>query len=450
MENQPTQMEEATGPKPEVNKQLPNNFFLISGVAVALVLGGFFGTVLYQISTEEQDQTEIQQDVVEEKSTETQDVAEDEQAEEVTEPTNVVVDTNQSDCFNSSSKITCGSSFTGQDAEYSGNQPKYIDNGDGTVFDVVTGLMWTKTPGEKQQYSEAVSHVDTTRTGGHDDWRIPSIKELYSLMDFNGTDPMVESNNTSGLTPFIDDSVFDFEYGDTSSGERIIDSQWVTSTVYVADVMNGQECFFGVNFADGRIKCYPTQSRGSGYYAIYVRGEAYGVNAFVDNNDGTVTDLSTNLMWHTSDSAEGMNWEDALNYCESSTTAKFVDWRLPNAKELQYVVDYSRSPDATSSPALDPIFETTEITNEANQDDYPFFWTGTTHIRSDESGSNAVYVSFGRALGFMNDKWIDVHGAGAQRSDPKAGNISDYPSYFGPQGDVSRLHNYVRCVRDVK
>jgi hypothetical protein len=42
---------------------------------------------------------------------------------------------------------------------------------------------------------------------------------------------------------------------------------------------------------------------------------------------------------------------------------------------------------------------------------------------------------------------LDVHGAGAQRSDPKAGDPADYPYGRGPQGDVIRINNYVRCVR---
>jgi hypothetical protein len=42
---------------------------------------------------------------------------------------------------------------------------------------------------------------------------------------------------------------------------------------------------------------------------------------------------------------------------------------------------------------------------------------------------------------------MDVHGAGAQRSDPKTGDASDYPQGHGPQGDVIRINNYVRCVR---
>ena len=64
-------------------------------------------------------------------------------------------------------------------------------------------------------------------------------------------------------------------------------------------------------------------------------------------------------------------------------------------------------------------------------------------------GDSAVYVSFGRALGYMNGTWLDVHGAGAQRSDPKSGDPVEYPHGHGPQGDAIRIYNYVLCVRDV-
>ena len=43
---------------------------------------------------------------------------------------------------------------------------------------------------------------------------------------------------------------------------------------------------------------------------------------------------------------------------------------------------------------------------------------------------------------------VDVHGAGAQRSDPKTGDPADYPYGHGPQGDVIRIYNYVRLVRN--
>jgi len=48
-----------------------------------------------------------------------------------------------------------------------------------------------------------------------------------------------------------------------------------------------------------------------------------------------------------------------------------------------------------------------------------------------------------------NYELMDVHGAGAQRSDPKVGNPDDYPYGHGPQGDVIRIYNFVRCVRRI-
>ena len=59
----------------------------------------------------------------------------------------------------------------------------------------------------------------------------------------------------------------------------------------------------------------------------------------------------------------------------------------------------------------------------------------------------AAYISFGRALGHMEGHWMDVHGAGAQRSDPKEGDPSEYPIGHGPQGDAIRIYDHARCVR---
>jgi hypothetical protein len=149
-----------------------------------------------------------------------------------------------------------------------------------------------------------------------------------------------------------------------------------------------------------------------------------------------------------------MNWEDALAWVQQKNAENYLshdDWRLPNAKELQSLIDYSRSPDATGSAAIDPVFDATQITNLAGESDYPFYWSGTTFLRFDGSAANAVYVAFGRGMGTMDGvNAIDVHGAGCQRSDPKDGDPEDYPSMgHGPQGDVQRVFNHVRLVRSV-
>ena len=343
----------------------------------------------------------------------------------------------------------------GQDAHYSANAPSYKINGNGTVTDQVTGLMWTQDPGKKMTLAAALQGAPQCRTGGHKDWRLPTIKELYSLIQLNGTDPDPTSTDTSGLTPFIDASVFKFQYGDPAQNERIIDSQFASTTKYVSTTMGGNETLFGVNFADGRIKGYPIKSRRGEktFFVLYVRGaSSYGINQFKDNNNGTISDEATGLTWMKADSGNGMDWPTALNYAEGMEFAGHSDWRLPNAKELQSIIDYTRSPDTTGSAAMDPIFDVTEITNEGGKKDFSQYWSSSTHA-STRGYDAASYFAFGRALGFMKDRrtgtttLMDVHGAGAQRSDPKVGDASKYPEGRGPQGDVIRIENGVRLVR---
>jgi len=53
-------------------------------------------------------------------------------------------------------------------------------------------------------------------------------------------------------------------------------------------------------------------------------------------------------------------------------------------------------------------------------------------------------------MGYMGTAtWTDVHGAGAQRSDPKGGGPAQFENEHGPQGDAVRIYNYVRLVRNV-
>ena len=370
-----------------------------------------------------------------------------------------IVDTNQNTCYDNQGKVVQpgpGDLFFGQDANYQGNQPAYRDNGDGTVSDLNTGLMWQQDPGEKMTWNDAVKRVQSFSLAGYSDWRLPSIKELYSLIQFDGINGRTEQTSK----PYIDTEFFTFKYGDPSQGERIIDSQMATSTLYTSTTMHGNKTMFGVNFADGRIKGYPVSKTPQGekkYQVLYVRGNPdYGQNQFEKNDNGTVTDRATGLMWVAHDAGKAMSWQEALQYGEKSTEAGYSDWRLPNAKELQSIVDYSRSPAATGSPAIDPVLECSAIQDEGGHKNYPFYWTSTSHLDGMNPGSSAVYVAFGEALGFMKtprDKeptLMDVHGAGAQRSDPKLGNPKDFPYGHGPQGDVRRINNFVRLVRDVQ
>ena len=400
-----------------------------------------------------------------------------------------IVDTAQAFCYGTTTAITCpapGAAFYGQDGQFVGNQPSYTLSADGlTVLDNVTGLTWQHSPesngdgaltkADKFTYANAITNcrdLSTAKFGGFDDWRLPTIKELYSLIRFDGTDPSgLSGNDTSGLIPFIDRAFFDFAYGDTGAGERIIDSQYASGTKYVGpeNPTEGGK-LFGVNFADGRIKGYGLKMQDGSektFFVQCVRGNpAYGVNDFVDNGDQTITDRATGLMWSRDDSGAAMEWQAALAWAQTKNTATFLghdDWRLPNAKELQSIVDYTRAPDTTQSAAIDPVFNATAITNEDGAPDFPWYWASTTHAGYNGMGSG-VYVAFGRAGGWQKATpsatcytLMDVHGAGAQRSDPKTtANLtvigqkcSGGTAYgLGPQGDALRGANYVRLVRN--
>ncbi len=68
---------------------------------------------------------------------------------------------------------------------------------------------------------------------------------------------------------------------------------------------------------------------------------------FTDHRDGTITDNLTGLMWvqapHDLDgNSEYQTWNNAIDYCNGLTHAGHSDWRLPNVRELQSLIDYGR------------------------------------------------------------------------------------------------------------
>lgn len=344
-----------------------------------------------------------------------------------------IPDTGQGSCFDDSRSIPCpgpGAAFHGQDAQYLGAQRSYRDNGDGTLTDQVTGLTWQQAHNPVRLGWQAASDACRSLTlGGRDDWRLPEIKELYSIADFAGV---------TGQRPFLD-PLFEIQ----EPGPEILDNDRFAAT-HRTDMMGqtwsatryagnhwdrpGVEAAFFFNFLDGRIKQAPTKGRSKLFYRC-VAGESWGDNTFVDNGDGTVTDRAAGLVWQQSDDGRTRNWQQALDYCENLQLAGHDDWRLPNAKELQSLVDYRYH-----APALDREFF-------RQQDNNGWFWSSTTH---GELPDQAIYLCFGKCVSVDG---TDVHGAGAQRSDPKRGDPRRYGSGLGGQQDQVRIQNYARCVR---
>lgn len=124
--------------------------------------------------------------------------------------------TGQVECFGTASVIDCTNERArGQDAFHHKGCPldgRFVDNGDGTVYDNCTGLMWTKNnvdvnhdgeiiftqDGENDAlpWLEACQFADDMTFAGYDDWRVPNANELLSIMNlaqasgWNNGDPV--------------------------------------------------------------------------------------------------------------------------------------------------------------------------------------------------------------------------------------------------------------------
>ncbi len=339
----------------------------------------------------------------------------------------VIIETGQVNCYNADGAVISppaeGEAFYGQDAQFEGVPFAFRDNEDGTVTDLNTGLMWQQAPSTlSTNWQGAMDYCTYLELADYDDWRAPTLKELFSISNF------------SQGWPYLDTGYFDIAGATVSKDEQY----WCDNYYFVGTTHGGAESAFGVNHGTGHIKAYPadTPPGPMGNYVRAVRGNAYGTNDFADNSDGTITDSATGLMWMQDDSGMAVDWETALHYADTISYADYTDWRLPNVKELQAIVDYSGV-----FPAIDPMFTCTPIVNEAGADDYGYYWTGTSAY----FGANqpeyyyAWYVAFGYAVDPTGE---DTHGAGAVRFDTKVEG--------GPLGEGGeRYYNHVRLVREV-
>jgi hypothetical protein len=79
--------------------------------------------------------------------------------------------------------------FSGSDT-YSG---RFADNGNNTVTDARTNLMWQKTTSPAMNYESAVAYCKNLNLAGHTDWRLPTKKELISLVDKNFSKPTIDT-----------------------------------------------------------------------------------------------------------------------------------------------------------------------------------------------------------------------------------------------------------------
>jgi len=206
-------------------------------------------------------------------------------------------------------QIASYTTTTGEDSDYTQNPPSYADNGDETITDNVTGLVWQK-QNDTTIRGWGIAYTFCTNpslTGSG--WRLPSVNELMSIVDYG------LSSSAVNTTYFPATQSYDYWSSTTDAGAT--GAAWT------------------VSFTDGMLT---TSSMAQQYYVRCVRG-AGSVAVFIDNGDGTVTDAVTNLTWQAQDDATTKTWESALTYCEGSSLGGHNDWRLPNVKELRSIVD---------------------------------------------------------------------------------------------------------------
>lgn len=218
--------------------------------------------------------------------------------------------------------------------------PRFYDNGDGTITDNLTGLMWQQAGDDSGSldWEQAISYCSGLELAGYDDWRLPNRKEMLSLINFSEAYTSTWLNDsgftgiqngeywTSNVNPCC---TIDAGYINMSNTD-FIDYWSRTSTYYVLAVREE---------AKGRVHLPKT-----GETTSYIAGDDGDIQAgvdwpdprFTDNGDGTVTDHLTNLMWQQDADAIGQQtWADAVSACNSLTLADYGDWRLPNVLELE-------------------------------------------------------------------------------------------------------------------
>ena len=208
----------------------------------------------------------------------------------------------------------------------------FIKEGD-VIHDTNTGLYWEyKSDNETDvnsglkrfSFNDAaevhISELNSASFGGYDDWRVPNKDELRSIFDYGK-----------------DESVIPEIFGCCPVGDY-----W-TKNVYKLQPYFSWVLFSG--FGSGIAKRTDAQN-----FVIAVRGgndRRFGEpdpSRFIDNGDGTVTDEATGLMWQ-KDTNKRMGPKDAENYIAGMDLAGYTDWRLPNIKELNTILNLDEAKD---------------------------------------------------------------------------------------------------------
>jgi len=263
-------------------------------------------------------------------------------------------DTGQTKCYDNSQEITCPAPddpFYGQDAHYAIHPPSYearTINGHEVVIDHVTGLTWQRLDdGIKRTWREASNYCENLTLAGYSDWRLPTKKELQSIANYKipvgfyitrlrrlkKEIPILSNYGSFG--PAVNTGYFPYSH-------LADDWYWSATTRVFFSVSAWKVCFW-----DSRVNM---SIEGDHNYVRAVRGRPLEFCDFKYNGDGTVTDITTGLIWQQTET-RALTWEEALAFCKNLDLAGYHDWRLPNIRELLNLVDDSRH-----EPSIDTAY----------------------------------------------------------------------------------------------
>ncbi len=114
----------------------------------------------------------------------------------------------------------------GEDSDYNTfNQPSYTDNGDGTITDNVTGLIWQQGEGGTKTWENAITYCEDLSLAGYADWRLPNKNELNSIIDYERYNPAININ-------FCPDLLYTSYYWSSTTRASSSSDAWIVGFLY--------------------------------------------------------------------------------------------------------------------------------------------------------------------------------------------------------------------------